>query len=82
MSKAVEAQDAQPMNASTDDMQPTSTPSPNSSAVSDAQLRAAKKVIDAYVNKTQTRGRPATISRSTSGSAAHSLQESRGSQGN
>lgn len=82
MSKAVEAHGAQPMSGSTDDMQPTSTPPPNSSAVSDAQLRAAEKVIDAYVNKTQTQGRPATISRSTSGSAAHSREESRGSQGN
>ena len=81
MSQAVETQGGRQPDAVADGMLQASAPASTSSAVSVAQLRAAAKVIDAYVNKTLVRARPATTSRSTGDSVAHDRIERHISQG-
>ena len=66
--------------ASENYVQQATSHSNNGFAVSDAQLRAAAKVIDAYVNKTQVRARPAVSARSTGVSAALGRHKSQTSQ--
>ena len=60
MSPTIEASAAQRGSGSVDDIPQPSAPPNKSAAVSGAQLRAAAKVIDAYVNKTQTSAGPVT----------------------